>query len=133
AIPPILAGRDVLASARTGTGKTAAFTLPILELLGAAPASGDRRPRALVLVRTRELAAQVQASVAAYGRHTRLASTAIFGGVGIEPQISLLRRGVPILIATPGRLIDHLQRRTADLSGIEILVLDEADRMLDMG
>jgi ATP-dependent RNA helicase RhlE len=135
AIPHILAGRDMLAGAQTGTGKTAGFTLPLLQRLATAPGAGKgRRPvRALILVPTRELAAQVGESVATYGKHLPLKSTIIFGGVGINPQIQALQRGVDILIATPGRLLDHVSQRTLDLSTVEILVLDEADRMLDMG
>ena len=135
AIPVVLDGRDVLAAAQTGTGKTAGFTLPLLQRL-MAPASQAQKahqPRALVLVPTRELAAQVAESVATYGAHLPLRSAVIFGGVKINPQIAQLKRGVDILIATPGRLLDHVQQRTLDLSRIEILVLDEADRMLDMG
>ncbi len=131
-IPVILAGKDVLAGAQTGTGKTAAFTLPMLQLLNGRPDSG-RFPRALVLTPTRELAAQVGESVRTYGRNLRLRSTVIFGGVGIVPQIEKLKRGVDILVATPGRLLDHAGQKTLNLSHIEILVLDEADRMLDMG
>ena len=134
AIPVILEGRDILAGAQTGTGKTAGFTLPLLQRLSAEKPVGSGRPvRALILTPTRELAAQVGASVKDYGRHLPLRSTVIFGGVGINPQISELRRGVDILIATPGRLLDHMNQRTVDLSRVEILVLDEADRMLDMG
>ena len=118
-----------MGAAQTGTGKTAGFTLPILQLLGAP----QRQIRVLVLVPTRELAAQVQQSVRTYGKHTRLRSTVVFGGVGIHPQIAELKRGVDILVATPGRLLDHAQQRTVDLRFVEILVLDEADRMLDMG
>jgi ATP-dependent RNA helicase RhlE len=130
AIPLVLEGRDLLAAAQTGTGKTAAFVLPILHRL----ASGHgHSPRALILVPTRELAAQVAESVDTYGRHLRLRSAVIFGGVGINPQIERLRRGVDLIVATPGRLLDHAKQRTVDLSGIETLVLDEADRMLDMG
>jgi len=125
----VLAGRDLLGAAQTGTGKTAGFTLPILQLLGAP----QRHIRVLVLVPTRELAAQVQQSVRTYGKHTKLRSTVVFGGVGIHPQIAELKRGVDILVATPGRLLDHAQQRTVDLRRVEILVLDEADRMLDMG
>jgi ATP-dependent RNA helicase RhlE len=132
AIPVILAGRDILAGAQTGTGKTAGFTLPLLQRLSAAPQS-KRTLRALVLTPTRELAAQVGESVRTYGKHLSLKSTVIFGGVGINPQIDALRRGVDILVATPGRLLDHVSQKTLDLSKIEILVLDEADRMLDMG
>ncbi len=134
AIPLILEQRDLLARAQTGTGKTAGFTLPLLQRLAAEqPAGGKRRVRALILTPTRELAAQVAASVATYGAHLPLRSTAIFGGVNIRPQIATLQRGVDILIATPGRLLDHAQQRTVDLRTVEILVLDEADRMLDMG
>jgi len=137
AIPVALAGRDMLAGAQTGTGKTAAFALPLLQRLfteGApAPQGGKRRPRALILTPTRELAAQVHESLRGYAKHLRMNSTQIFGGVSMGPQMDALRRGVDVLVATPGRLIDHMERRTADLSGIEILVLDEADRMLDMG
>ena len=134
AVPTILEGRDVLAGAQTGTGKTAAFTLPMLQLLSERPRTKPgKAPRALVLTPTRELAAQVGASAVTYGSHLPLRSTVIFGGVGINPQKDKLRRGVDILVATPGRLLDHAGQRTVDLSGIEILVLDEADRMLDMG
>ncbi len=135
AIPLVLEGHDLLAGAQTGTGKTAGFTLPTLQRLMAAPApQGKTRPvRALVLTPTRELAAQVGENVATYGKFLPLKSTIIFGGVSINPQISALRRGVDILIATPGRLLDHIGQRTLDLSKVEILVLDEADRMLDMG
>ena len=137
AIPVVLAGRDLLGAAQTGTGKTAGFTLPMLQLLTArsnTSHSPARHPvRALVLVPTRELAAQVQESVRAYGRHLKLRSTVIYGGVGIHPQIGELRRGVDIVVATPGRLLDHVQQKTIDLRQVEILVLDEADRMLDMG
>ncbi len=135
AIPIVLEGKDVLAGAQTGTGKTAGFTLPLLQRLSANPINNDgRRPiRALVLTPTRELAAQVGDSVQTYGRHLPLQSTVVFGGVKINPQIAKLRRGVDILVATPGRLLDHANQKTVDLSQIEILVLDEADRMLDMG
>jgi ATP-dependent RNA helicase RhlE len=135
AVPAVLAGRDVLAGAQTGTGKTAAFTLPMLQRLSAVtPGAGRRRlPRALVLTPTRELAAQVGESVRTYGRHLPLTSIQIFGGVGMNPQIDALRRGVDIVVATPGRLLDHAGQGNVDLSAIEILVLDEADRMLDMG
>jgi len=134
AIPVILQGRDVLAGAQTGTGKTAGFTLPMLQMLAAKPVEGRRRIRTLVLVPTRELAAQVADSVETYGRHLpRLHCAVVFGGVSINPQIATLRRGVDILVATPGRLLDHAQQRTVDLSAVEILILDEADRMLDMG
>jgi len=132
AIPLVLEGRDLLAAAQTGTGKTAAFTLPILQKL-ITVTNGAPGPRVLVLVPTRELAAQVAESVRTYGKHLKLRTAVIFGGVGINPQIDLLRRGVEIVVATPGRLLDHLQQRTVNLSNVETLVLDEADRMLDMG
>ncbi|NBB92495.1 MAG: DEAD/DEAH box helicase [Gammaproteobacteria bacterium] len=132
AIPFVMAGRDVMASAQTGTGKTAAFTLPLLHRLSEQP-HHQRQPRALILTPTRELAAQVNENLRAYGRHIKLRSLEIFGGVNINPQITKLQRGVDVLVATPGRLIDHMQRGTVDLSRIEFLVLDEADRMLDMG
>ena len=134
AIPVILEGRDVLAGAQTGTGKTAGFTLPMLQRLSRHDHHGGRHAvRALVLTPTRELAAQVEGSVRTYGRHSTLRSTLVYGGVGINPQIEALRRGVDILVATPGRLLDHVGQRTVNLSHVEILVLDEADRMLDMG
>lgn len=134
AIPLVLSGRDVMAGAQTGTGKTAGFALPLLQrLAGSAKESGRREVRALILEPTRELAAQVQQSFVTYGSHMPLKSAAIFGGVKINPQITLLKRGVDILVATPGRLLDHLSQKTLNLSHIEILVLDEADRMLDMG
>lgn len=134
AIPAVLAGNDVFASAQTGTGKTAGFTLPMLQLLSATPPHKvQRTPRALILTPTRELAAQIGDSVKTYGKHLPLRSAVVYGGVGIVPQIQALRRGVDIVIATPGRLLDHLGQRTLDLSQIEILVLDECDRMLDMG
>jgi ATP-dependent RNA helicase RhlE len=133
AIPVVLRGGDALAGAQTGTGKTAAFTLPMLQRLTGTERPKSRAPRALVLTPTRELAAQVGESVATYGAHVPLRSTVIFGGVGIQPQKDALRRGVDIVVATPGRLLDHVGQRTVDLSSIEILVLDEADRMLDMG
>ena len=145
-IPVALAGRDLLAGAQTGTGKTAAFSLPMLERLFPggkrpqnaqhAPQSHGRGPgkiRALVLTPTRELAAQVHESVRAYGAEVGVRTAQVFGGVSMGPQFDVLRRGLDVLIATPGRLIDHLDRRSADLSQVEILVLDEADRMLDMG
>ena len=130
AIPAVLAGRDVVGSAQTGTGKTAAFLLPILQRL-----AGGRRGklRALVLVPTRELAQQVLRNAEAYGRHLDLTSTAIYGGVGMEPQTRALARGVDVVIATPGRLIDHIERGHVASDALEVLVLDEADRMLDMG
>ena len=134
AIPLVLEGRDVLAGAQTGTGKTAGFTLPLLQRLQASEPTG-RRPhvRALILVPTRELAAQVGESVRDYGRYLPFKAAVIFGGVSINPQISKLRRGVDIVVATPGRLLDHMLRGTIRLDGVETLVLDEADRMLDMG
>ena len=137
AIPVILEGGDVMAGAQTGTGKTAGFTLPLLQRL-AANANNSLSParhpiRALILTPTRELAAQVEESVRIYGKHLPLRSALVYGGVGIRPQINALRRGVDILVATPGRLLDHVQQRTVDLSRVEIFVLDEADRMLDMG
>ena len=128
----VLAGRDLLGAAQTGTGKTAGFTLPLLQLLTARPRTGTA-PRCLILTPTRELAAQVEESVTTYGKYLKLRSTTIFGGVGINPQIAELRRGVDIVVATPGRLMDHMQQKTVDLRSVEILVLDEADRMLDMG
>jgi ATP-dependent RNA helicase RhlE len=157
AIPIVLEGRDLLAGAQTGTGKTAAFVLPMLQRLhapagtvapaanvgwgsrrgAAAPApsarSGRQPVRALVLAPTRELALQVEESFRTYGRHQPMRSVAIYGGVGFGPQVSALRAGAPIVVATPGRLLDHISQRTLDLSHVEILVLDEADRMLDMG
>ena len=152
AIPIVLAGRDLLAGAQTGTGKTAAFVLPILQRLNAtrtpgwqsappAPGNGSRKGRdasrapirALVLTPTRELALQVEESVRTYGAHRRIRSVAIYGGVGFEPQVRALRAGPGIVVATPGRLLDHAGQGTIDLSRVEVLVLDEADRMLDMG
>ncbi|MFO7604261.1 MAG: ATP-dependent RNA helicase RhlE [Gammaproteobacteria bacterium] len=135
AIPLILEGRDIMGGAQTGTGKTAGFTLPLLQrLISSTTAEAGRRPiRALVLTPTRELAAQVHESVQTYGRHLPLKSTVIFGGVSINPQKQKLIKGVDILVATPGRLLDHVSQRSVDLSRVEILVLDEADRMLDMG
>src|SRR4029079_18376606 len=134
AIPAVLTGTDLLARAQTGTGKTAAFGLPMIERLVARRDAGrSRRPRGLVLVPTRELAAQVHKSLSTYAAPAHLRVTSIFGGVGMGVQIQSLRHGVDIVVATPGRLIDHMQRRTIDLSAIEILTLDEADRMLDMG
>jgi len=133
AIPVVLAGHDLMACAQTGTGKTAGFTLPILNRLAAGKSTGPRKIRVLILTPTRELAAQVEDSVRTYGAHLPFKSLVIFGGVGINPQIAALKKGVDILVATPGRLLDHAQQRTVDLSGIDVLVLDEADRMLDMG
>ena len=134
-IPIVLTGKDLLAKAQTGTGKTAAFGLPMIDRLlvrGGAPA-GMRKPRGLVLVPTRELALQVHKSLSTYGVPANLRVTAIFGGVSIVPQKKELLRGTDIIVATPGRLLDHMEQRTVDLSGIQILTLDEADRMLDMG
>ena len=134
AIPLALAGHDLLGGAQTGTGKTAAFGLPLLQRLSKiTPAKGPRKPRALVLVPTRELAVQVADSIKAYGRHLHLNVTTIYGGAGMGPQVDNLRRGADILVATPGRLIDHMERGSAKLDAVEVLVLDEADRMLDMG
>ena len=134
AIPQVLSGGDLLAGAQTGTGKTAGFTLPLLHILSTTPAKHIKHsPRCLILTPTRELAAQVEASVKTYGKYLKLTSTVIFGGVNINPQTSRLRKPLDILVATPGRLLDHANQRNVDLSGVEILVLDEADRMLDMG
>jgi len=130
AIPLALAGRDLIGSAQTGTGKTAAFVLPILQRLQA----GARGVlRALILVPTRELAEQVVTSIRAYGRHTHLKGAAVYGGVGMEPQTRALKHGADIVVATPGRLLDHMERGHVNFSKLEVLVLDEADRMLDMG
>ncbi len=137
AIPTVLSGADLMGGAQTGTGKTAGFTLPMLHRLMEKPAVRDAKGRlpirALILTPTRELAAQVEESVRTYGKYSKLTSMVMFGGVGMQPQIDKLRRGVDILVATPGRLLDHHQQRTLDLSHVEIFVLDEADRMLDMG
>jgi len=133
AIPLILAGNDLMATAQTGTGKTAAFTLPLLQRLSASAPARAKAARALVLVPTRELAAQVAEAVRDYGRHLPFRCAQVFGGVNINPQMRELRNGAEIVVATPGRLIDHMTRRSVDLSAIETLVLDEADRMLDMG
>jgi ATP-dependent RNA helicase RhlE len=134
AIPFILEGRDMLAGAQTGTGKTAGFTLPLLHILSHKKnIKTHRKIRALILTPTRELAAQVGESVKIYGKYLPLKSAVIFGGVGINPQITTLKAGVDILVATPGRLLDHVGQGTIDLSGVDIFVLDEADRMLDMG
>lgn len=133
AIPAILRGNDIMARAQTGTGKTAGFTLPVLHRL-AETAGGRRLPiRTLILTPTRELAVQVQQSVRTYGRYLSLRSAVVYGGVGFRPQAQTLRRGVDILVATPGRLLDHVSQATVDLSKVEILILDEGDRMLDMG
>jgi len=136
AIPLALAGHDLLAGAQTGTGKTAAFGLPLLQHLGTSPqavGNGPRKPRALILAPTRELATQVHDSLRGYSKYLRIPSAVIYGGVGMGNQLDALRRGVDMVIACPGRLIDHIERRSIDLSGIEVLILDEADRMLDMG
>jgi ATP-dependent RNA helicase RhlE len=132
AIPPGLQGRDLVGTAQTGTGKTAAFVLPMLQHLLTTP--GQRRcTRALIITPTRELAEQVHAAIAQLGRFTKLRSATVYGGVGFEPQTRALRYGTDIIVACPGRLLDHLGRGNADLRGVEVLVLDEADRMLDMG
>jgi ATP-dependent RNA helicase RhlE len=136
AIPAVLGGGDLLAGAQTGTGKTAGFVLPLLQrlsLVASKKITGTKAVRALILTPTRELAAQVEESVRTYGKYSKFSSVVIFGGVGINPQISALKRGVDIVVATPGRLLDLHQQRAIDLSHVEILVLDEADRMLDMG
>jgi ATP-dependent RNA helicase RhlE len=133
AIPEVMSGRDLLGCAQTGTGKTAAFALPILERLMATPTVGPRRIRVLVLVPTRELAAQVNESFGTYGRNTGLKSTVVVGGVNQNPQVTALRAGVDILVAAPGRLLDLMQQGHIKLDHVEVLVLDEADRMLDMG
>lgn len=137
AIPLVLAGRDVMGGAQTGTGKTASFTLPLLQRL-APHASGSASParhpvRALILAPTRELAAQVHESVKTYSKYLPLRSACIYGGVPMDPQVAQLRSGVEVLVATPGRLLDHIQQKTLNLSQVEVVVLDEADRMLDMG
>ena len=135
AIPLILEGKDVLAGAQTGTGKTASFTLPLLQRLFEShdPHQKPRRVRGLILVPTRELAAQVYESVLAYGKHLPLHVEAVVGGASVGIQTRQLRRGCDIVVATPGRLIDHVKQRNINLANIEVLVLDEADRMLDMG
>lgn len=134
AIPQVLSGGDLLAGAQTGTGKTAGFTLPLLHLLSAKPMQAKAgQPRCLILTPTRELAAQVEESVKTYGKYLPLKSMVMFGGVNINPQIARLKKPLDILVATPGRLLDHVGQKTVDLSAVEILVLDEADRMLDMG
>jgi len=133
AIPAILAGRDVLGCAQTGTGKTAAFALPILDRLAAERVGNRRAPSALVVAPTRELAQQIAESFQTYGRHLGLSGTVIYGGVGQGKQVQALRRGVDIVVATPGRLLDLIQQGHCDLSAVQCVVLDEADRMLDMG
>jgi ATP-dependent RNA helicase RhlE len=134
-IPVVLLGTDLIARAQTGTGKTAAFALPMIDrlLVRAARARTPRKPRGLVLVPTRELAVQVARALTVYGAPAQVRVSVIVGGAGMRPQIDALRRGVDVVVATPGRLIDHMQQRTIDLSGVEIVTLDEADRMLDMG
>jgi ATP-dependent RNA helicase RhlE len=130
AIPPVMQGRDVMGLAQTGTGKTAAFVLPILQRL----MQGERRRvRALVIAPTRELAEQIHEAIGDLGRETRLKSVTVYGGVGFSPQAEKLRRGAEIVVACPGRLLDHISQRTIDLSSLEVLVLDEADHMFDMG
>ena len=130
AIPPVLAGRDVMGLAQTGTGKTAAFALPILQRLR----KGEgKRGRALILAPTRELAAQIHDAIRTLGQKTRVSSMTLYGGVNIRPQIALLKRGVDVVVACPGRLLDHMAQRTIHLSNLEVLVLDEADEMFDMG
>ena len=134
AIPVILQRKDILAGAQTGTGKTAGFTLPMLEILERTKHKREgRHIKALILTPTRELAAQVEESVSLYGKHLPYKSTVIFGGVKINPQIVALRKGVDIVVATPGRLLDHISQKTIDLKHVDFLILDEADRMLDMG
>ncbi|WP_428356198.1 DEAD/DEAH box helicase [Methyloprofundus sp.] len=133
AIPAVLEGRDIMAAAQTGTGKTAGFTLPLLQLLSTGEHVNANQVRALILTPTRELAAQVEESIASYGKHLPLRSTVVFGGVKINPQMMRLRKGVDILVATPGRLLDLYNQKAVRFSQLEILVLDEADRMLDMG
>ena len=137
AIPVVLAGQDVMGGAQTGTGKTAGFGLPILHKLSAhantSPSPARHPVRALILAPTRELAIQVEAQIKEYGKHTKLRSTCVFGGVDIKQQLPIVRAGVEILVATPGRLLDHVEQRSVNLSHVEIFVLDEADRMLDMG
>src|SRR5213594_3633706 len=130
AIPPILAGRDVIGTAQTGSGKTAAFLLPILQRLMKQPAG---RTRALVLSPTRELTAQTETALRPLAKGTRIRGVAVYGGVGMAPQEHALRGGVDVVVATPGRLLDHMERRNVDFRGLQVLVLDEADRMLDMG
>ena len=133
AIPAVLSGKDVMAAAQTGTGKTAGFTLPILEILSRGKPVKFNSARALILTPTRELAAQVEASVMTYGKYMNLRSAVVFGGVKINPQMQKLRRGVDILVATPGRLLDLYGQNAVRFDDLEVLVLDEADRMLDMG
>ncbi|HMS81761.1 MAG TPA: DEAD/DEAH box helicase, partial [Burkholderiaceae bacterium] len=137
AIPVVMSGKDVMGAAQTGTGKTAGFALPIIHRLlplASSSASPARHPvRALMLAPTRELADQIYNNVAAYAKHTPLRCAVVFGGVDMKPQTAALRQGCELLVATPGRLLDHVEQRTTNLSQVQILVLDEADRMLDMG
>ncbi len=137
AIPVVLAGRDVMGGAQTGTGKTAGFALPILQRLqpqaNTSPSPARHPVRALILAPTRELAIQVEAAIKEYGKYTGVRSTCVFGGVDIRAQLPIVRAGVEILVATPGRLLDHIEQKSINLSQVEIFVLDEADRMLDMG
>src|SRR4051812_17667330 len=133
AIPEVLAGNDVIGIAQTGTGKTAAFVLPILTKLTRSIVNGQRRMRVLIVAPTRELVVQIEENVRAYAKHLPLRMATIFGGVSERPQIQALRSGVDLVVATPGRLIDLMGQRQTNFSGIEFLVLDEADRMLDMG
>jgi ATP-dependent RNA helicase RhlE len=133
AIPLVLKGGDLLAAAQTGTGKTAGFALPLLQILAEKPCRRVGHPRALVLTPTRELAAQVEEAIHTYGKYLPLRSMVMFGGVGFNPQAAQLKKPVDVLVATPGRLLDHISQKTLNLSDVEILVLDEADRMLDMG
>src|SRR6188768_3905143 len=137
AIPVVLAGLDVMGGAQTGSGKTAGFGLPILQKLSAhenvSPSPARHPVRALILAPTRELAIQVEEQIKEYGKYTKLRSTCVFGGVDIKQQLPIVRGGVEILVATPGRLLDHVEQKSVNLGQVEILVLDEADRMLDMG
>ncbi|MDP6417324.1 MAG: DEAD/DEAH box helicase, partial [Gammaproteobacteria bacterium] len=133
AIPEILEGRDVMAAAQTGTGKTAGFTLPLLQILGDGIKTNNYQVRALVITPTRELAAQIQDSIETYGSNEKLSYGVVFGGVNINPQKQSIKRGLDILVATPGRLLDLYQQRAVRFDALEVLILDEADRMLDMG
>ena len=133
AIPPLIEGHDMLGCAQTGTGKTAAFSLPILDAMANDPRTGPRRIRTLMLCPTRELAAQIHDNIQQYAQHLDIHSMVMFGGVSQKPQVKILRKGVDILVATPGRLLDLISQGHVDLSHVQFLVLDEADRMLDMG
>jgi ATP-dependent RNA helicase RhlE len=133
AIPAAIEGRDIIGCAQTGTGKTAAFVLPILHRLSHERSARNRAVKSLILTPTRELAIQIEEAIRGYGRFTHLRTLAVYGGVSIQNQLSALRRGVDIVVATPGRLIDHMRRRSIDLANIEVLIIDEADRMFDMG